>query len=422
MPAQLANGCASSRRDEAMSRRLDCRSSRAQGYVCAIGIGLLPLTFQPAQAHAESAPEPEAPHEASGEFPTQLAINVVANEGLLSTFEQRVSSWFTDGTSVSVTVTSEADLNQLLASDPSEVRAWVVPLSAELALVTFSCVTPHSQPRHLVREVRLRNGFDELGQERLASIVHGAFIALREGSDGFERADAERALGEVGIGSGVHAALVTPAPSARQTAPASPERSTPKGAARPAEPARWLLLAAGYGGKLRGPGEGIGHGPSVALGVQWTTPRLAIDLLLSGQFLFRSQFEAERFDASTQVSALRAHLGIEPALGSGAWAQVLLGAGADIARVRSSSTLKSSSDALETTVRESGVQWRAVGQLDVGVLRRWQRLDVGVYAQLTLLLEDVHYSVSTDQGERRLVTPWPVQLGLLLQGRFRSAL
>ncbi len=406
-----------------MSERADFPPSRAHKYAITLGLALLPLVFRAAPAHAETTPaRTTAANEAAAEFPKQLAINVVANEGLLSTFEQRVSSWFTDDTHVIVTVTSEADLDQMLASDPSEVRAWVVPLSAELALVTFSCVTRHSLPRHIVREVRLRNGFDELGQERLASVVHAAFIALREGTDGFERAGAEHALGEAGIGSEVHATPVAPTPPVREAVPTSPVRSRSKAADRSAAPERWILLAVGYGGKLRGPGERFGHGPSVALGVQWLTAHLPIDLLLSGQFLFRSGFEAERFDASTQVSALRAHLGIEPALGSGVSAQALLGVGADIARVRSSSTRESSSDPLLTTVRASGTQWRAVGELDVGVLKHWQRLDVAVSAQATLLLEDVHYSVSTDQGEHRLVTPWPVQLGLLLQGRFRSAL
>ena len=97
------------------------------------------------------------------EFPKRLAITVVADERLLSTFQQRVSSWFGDGTEVIVTVTGEVDQHQLLTSSPVEVRAWIVPLSTGDALLSFSCVSPPAAPRHLVREVHLRSGFDELG-------------------------------------------------------------------------------------------------------------------------------------------------------------------------------------------------------------------------------------------------------------------
>jgi hypothetical protein len=404
-----------------MSKKM--RIPRARRRALALGLALLPCASLPARARADTASE-QAPtaQTALDEFPKRLAINVVANESLLSTFGQRVSSWFTDDTQVVVTVTSEVDLDQMLAADTSEVRAWIVPLSAERALLTFSCVTPHSAARHLVREVRLRNGFDELGQERLAALVHAAFIALREGTDGFERASAERALGAVGIVPGGRATLVELTPAAREQRPAAAADSRQQPIARAAGTRSEFLLGVGYGAKLRGPGEGIGHGPSFALGVQLPTTPIAIDLLLSGQFLFRSQFAAERFDASAQVSALRAHVGIEPALGSELWGQALLGAGVDIAQVHSSSTKGPSSDSVHTSVRESGTQWRAVSELDLGVLRRWQPLDFGVYAQFTVLLEDVHYSVNTDRGEQRLLTPWPVQVGLLLQGRFRSAL
>ena len=399
---------------------------RARQRVAWLGLALLAGTSLPARARAETAPE-QAPvlDSVPDEFPKRLAINVVSNESLLATFGQRVSSWFTDDTQVVVTVTSEADLDQMLAADVSEVRAWVVPLSAERALLSFSCVTLHSPARHLVREVRLRNGFDELGQERLASVVHAAFVALREGTDGAERASAERALGRAGIVSGARSAPFEPTPAVqeRRPAPTSPSaKAPPKNASVGSSARSELLLGVGYGGRLRGPGEGLGHGPSFALGVQLPSARTPIDLLLNAQFSFRSAFETEHFDASLQVSALRAQLGIEPALGAGLWAQALLGAGVDIAQVHSRSSAGSSTDTVQTTVRESGTQWRPVSELDCGVLRRWQALDVGVYAQFIVLLEDVHYSVNTDRGEQRLLTPWPAQLGLLLQGRFRSAL
>ena len=406
----------------------DSRSgARGRARRISVCLALLLITSRADLARADTASDPAIEPSAAQDFPKRLAITVVAAESLLATFGQRVSSWFTDDTQVSITATSEVDLEQILATDPGEVRAWVVPLSPERALVTFSCVTPRSPARHLVREVRLRKGFDELGQERLASVIHSAFVALREGSDGFERAQAERALDQAGISAGSRTPpgefeasnARSPVPAPRALAPENAverRRPQPPAAAAPVQ----LLVGVGYGARLRGR-EGIGHGPSLSLGAQLPSARTSIDLLVSAQFLFRSEFDAEHFSASVQTTALRAHIGLEPALGSRWWAQLLLGAGVDVAQIHSSSVQSSSETTLQTSVRESGTQWRSAAELSLGLLHHGELLDLGVYTQFTVLLEDVHYSADTDRGERRLVTPWPVQPGLFIQGRFRSA-
>jgi hypothetical protein len=73
-----------------------------------------------AHAQADASPiEPGAAKSVS-DFPTRLAITVVADEHMIPTLQQRVGSWFTDGTQVSVTVTSEVDEEQLLAT-PSTI-------------------------------------------------------------------------------------------------------------------------------------------------------------------------------------------------------------------------------------------------------------------------------------------------------------
>jgi hypothetical protein len=275
----------------------------------------------------------------------------------------------------------------------------------------------------LVREVRLRNGLDDLGLERLASVIHSAFVALREGEGGVERAQAERELGEAGVTPGskrASAELAAKVVEARPASVAPSQGSEVSRAPAPSkEPALGLLLGAAYGGRLRG-SEGLGLGPSLALGIQLPHERTAIDLLVSAQFLFRSAFHTEFFNASVQTTALRLQLGIEPELGSSFFAQALIGAGADIAQVHASSS--PTSGTAQPLPHSSGTQLRSVGELTLGVLRRGELLDLGVYAQLNFLLEDVHYSATTDAGEQRLVTPWPIEPGLIIQGRFRSAL
>ncbi|HEY4104051.1 MAG TPA: hypothetical protein VGM44_09175, partial [Polyangiaceae bacterium] len=314
--------------------------------------------------------------------------------------------------------------DQILSSSPNEVRAWVIPLSAERALVTFSTVTPKTGARHLVRQVRLRDGLDDLGLERLASVIHSAFVALGEGTEGIERAEAERALGEAGLSPATRMppaefAPKTPVPAALTPTPAAPapRNPNPKTKANSAEPAS-LLVAAGYGLRLRGE-EGFGHGPELALGVQLPTARAPIDLLLSGQVLFRSSFDAELFDASVQTTALRVHAGIEPRFSANFFGVAWIGAGVDVAQVHASAGQDART---KIDVNASGTQWRGAGELTLGVLERSDLLDISVYAHLVFLLEDVRYSATTASGEERLVTPWPIEPGLSLQCRFRGAL
>jgi hypothetical protein len=392
----------------------------------------------PSLAIADAPSPPPAAPNASRDFPKRLSITVVADERLVSTFQQRVGSWFSDGTEVVVSVTSAVKEEQLLASSPAEVRAWIVPLSAESALLTFSCVSPPAAPRHLVREVPLRSGFDELGLERLASVTHSAFVALSQGVEGVEREQAERELGKVGVSSGAFAAL-GPAEPAAASASLAPSAANPAPATPPSAPARAdassmapatrrapespvaLLVAAGYGVRIRGP-EGVGHGPSLVLGTQLRGSRTDYDLQLSGQYLFSSEFDAPPyFTATVQTTALRLLVGIEPHLKSSLFGQVLLGLGADIANV--SARVNSTSTGIPVLVpRASGTQVRSAGELSLGIIHQGALLDLGLVAQAIFAFEEVRYSAETSEGEAPLVTPWQIQPAISIQGRFRNAL
>lgn len=376
--------------------------------------------------------------EVSAVFPKRLAITIVGDARLLSTFRQRVSSWFSDGTEVVVTITPEVDQSQLLAANPEQVTAWIVPLSSGDALLSVSCVSPPATPRHLVREVRLHSGFDELGLERLASVIHSAFVALSQGVDGVEREQAERELGAAGVAVGSFAAPSEAAPAA-VTAPTAPTAPTttpaptsPLTVVAPAFSPREraevrehnaaraaLLVAVGYGVRLRG-AEGVGHGPSLILGVQLPGARTAFDLQLSAQYLFRSAFEAAPFSAAVQTSVLRAHVGIEPPLTRSLFGQVLLGLGADIAHI-SAHESSSAGDVL-VAPHASGTQVRSMGELSLGIVHRGQLLDVALVAQAIFSFQEVQYSATTTEGDAVLLEPWAVQPALSLQGRFREAL
>jgi hypothetical protein len=123
-----------------------------------------------------------------------------------------------------------------------------------------------------------------------------------------------------------------------------------------------------------------------------------------------------------QTTAFRAHAGLEPKLARSLFAQLLLGAGADLAQIHASAGASAAAGALEIDPHVAGAQWRGAGELTLGLVRHSELLDLELNAQLSVLFGDVHYSASVDNVETRLLTPWQVEPGLSLQGRFRSAL
>jgi len=344
--------------------------------------------------------------------PTRLVITVVTGEPALPTFEQRVSSWFSDGTQVTVSLARAVAPELLLATPPGEVRVYVVPRGTTRALVTFA--TPDAaSSRHLLRDVHLRDGFDEIGLERLASVIHTACLALREGVEGAGRAAAERELVEVGL---IEPKIATPAPALVPSLPSRAETAPPPRAPRGLA---WLI-GAQYGARARG-GEGWGQGPGALLGLQLPSARGAIDVLLSAQVLLPSAFDAGPLRVSLQTTALRAELGIEPALSGTVFLQAVLGGGVDVARIRPSERSVSGQQ-LRVDAREPGSQWRGVGELALGVFERTGPFELGVVARCSFLLGDVHYTLVRSSDDERLVTPWPVQPSLALQARFGGPL
>jgi hypothetical protein len=383
---------------------------------------LLSAHLVAASAHAQSAAvtAPERPAVVGG----TLVITVITTASGVPTLQERVSSWFNDGTQVTVGVAPELLPDRLFSSSPHEVKVWIVAPSQERALVVFSTAGEPETARYLLREVRLVNGLDELGLERLASVIHSAFVALREGIEGAERPQVERELVAAGLlpsasaPAATHAppALATPAPVATVATPAAAGPS--RDAAPPAQETKsGILLAAGYGTRLRGV-EQLGHGPLVTAGVQLPGIVSTLDALISAHLLLRSDFDAGALSASVQTSAFRAHLGLEPALSPRFRLQALLGAGADLAHISAQAAGAESSEAIEP--REPGSQWRGALELTLGVWWSGKLVDLGATAYSTFLLGDVHYTLASDGGQRRLVTPWPVQPGLSLQARFRS--
>lgn len=387
-----------------------------------------------APGHAAEAESPsEAPVlEPSSTRAPRIAITAVSSESAaLETLSQRVKSWFTNGADVSVRVTSAASHEELLESNADELRVWVVPVSRERVLVTFSSAHHAETARHLVRAVELRDGLDELGLERLASVIHSASVALDEGLLGLEREHALRALSESGLLSSTARAGTAPSsPELHQASPSSsrapsapPARERPRDErGAPRDRSTTFLLSGGYGVRLRGR-EGLGQGPSIGVGVQWPFQSLLLDVLVDAQFLLPSSFAARGLDVSVQTTPLRARLAVESRPQASFAGVGSLGLGADFARIHAGSEdgLDVESEALIIS-RPRGSQWRASGDLSVGVLWCTPGLDLGLHLQLGVLFTDVSYVIETAQGSMNVAKPWDVQPGLTLQGRIRSPL
>ncbi|MGC4067448.1 MAG: hypothetical protein QM784_22935 [Polyangiaceae bacterium] len=98
------------------------------------------------------------------------------------TFRSRLESWFPEGTALTVSLV-QPELPACAARfDAQRVLAQVTFPSLDQAIVTFAyCDAQSGQRRFVRREIPLPGGLDELGQERLAQIVHSGTMALIEG-------------------------------------------------------------------------------------------------------------------------------------------------------------------------------------------------------------------------------------------------
>jgi hypothetical protein len=387
----------------------------------AFGAALLTLGLA-ARANAQVAPPLAAADPARANV---LAITVITAESSVPTLRERVASWFNDGTQVEVGVAGELPSERIFVSSPQQTRVWVVLVSPERAVVMFSAPAATEPARYLLREVRLVNGLDELGLERLASVIHSAATALREGVEGSERPQVERELVSAGLlqdtGSApplVASSLAPPAAPAVDTQRTSSAARNASDFEGTSGAHRAGVLLAGYGMRLRG-AEGLGHGPLVAAGVRMASTAYGPLALVGVHWLFRSEFDAGPLAASVRTTAFRAHLGFEPALSRRVKLQALFGGGADLARIDARASADSTAEQIRP--RAAGNQWRGALELTLGVWWQTSVFDWGATAHTTLLLGDVHYSVEAAGVEQRLVAPWRVQPGLSLQGRFRSA-
>jgi len=318
---------------------------------------------------------------------TPVDVVLVGRAGTEGSLAERIRSWF--GTTTTLSIVNERELvaERVLGPLPTRrVAVWVTERTPGEARLYFA-VTGETQAatRYLIRDVPLNKGFDELGSERVAQVVHSSVTALIEGSvEVAERPEIEREL----------AAPVEPAkPSlARPHKPifVEPPKSRKKQARRSSPgPSFSPLAGAFYRGALSGD-EGFAHGPGLALGGTLGYGRFGVGAVGRGEYVLPHSEHFEDLDIT--LSGFAARLGAR-----GVWIvgetnlDLELGAGLSWVRYDPEETL------LGPIPLARDVGTRFFEFASVGASRRVGPLRVGGRLELELYPVRYHYDLKSGQ-------------------------
>ena len=394
-----------------------------------------------AEHHAGASTKPHASAQ-DDPFPRLLAIVFVRSGPPVPTLIDRIASWFPPDTEVLLSFADSVDRDQLFKPpEQGDASLWVLALSDTQVTVTFSIAGTVPEGRHLVREVRLPNGLDDLGLERLAYVIHSAVVALGEGLQGTGRQEAEEQLALAGaplsprspqIASSRAASQFGPTaspPPPQPTAPAHPRQTDATDAAARSRPrfplqnsfwhTRQATLSAGYAASFRGP-EGIGHGPVIELGLLLPRATNALSVVLSAHQQLRNTVEARALDAELRMSSMRVVVGWEHRLARHWTTALLAGGGCDLVHIHplARPLAGSSENALSIETRSAGIQLRPALEARVGVAYTTDAVDLVLLPRVSFILNDAYYSIAGEP--QRALTAQRLRPGVSLQMRIRA--
>ncbi|HEX6764237.1 MAG TPA: hypothetical protein VF103_02140 [Polyangiaceae bacterium] len=252
-----------------------------------------------------AAAQPSASDDAVQGVPASMPVDVVlvGRAGTEGALAERIRSWF--GTTATLSITREEKLvaERVLGPLPTRrIAVWVTERTPGEARLYFA-VTGETEgaTRYLIRDVPLTQGFDEVGSERVAQVVHSSVTALVEGSvEVAERPEIEREL--AAPAEPAKPSLARPHPPVYVAPPPPrnrPERASPGPSFSP-------LAGAFYRGAFAGD-EGFAHGPGVALGATFGFGRFGVGAVARGQYVFPHSESFE--DLDIMLSGFAARLG-----------------------------------------------------------------------------------------------------------------
>jgi hypothetical protein len=223
---------------------------------------------------------------------TPVDVVLVGRAGTEGSLAERIRSWFGAGAVLSITNEPKLVAERVLGPMPTRrVAVWVTERAAGEARLYFA-VTGETEGamRYLIRDVPLNQGFDEIGSERVAQVVHSSVTALTEGSiEVAERPEIERLL----------AAPVEPykaslaRPGKPVYVPVRPPRKKPsEPEPEPPGPSFAPLAGLFYRGAFSGD-EGFAHGPGLALGATLRFGEFGVGAVTRGEYVLP---HSERFN------------------------------------------------------------------------------------------------------------------------------
>jgi hypothetical protein len=284
------------------------------------------------------------------------------------------------------------------AAPGSGVLVFVVPEPAGNVGLYFRA--PDGE-RFLLRSVRLRAGFDDVGRELVAQVVETAVVSLLHSGDGLTLEQARLALAN-NDSTGLEAEKPPPpAAPATTAAPIPTKAAGPPQRARPTALEGWFALR--YGALALGPQPGVTHGPGAELGLG-----VKRGLLLRARATFErdfpQSFETSRIAAELTRTRLRFALDAGLPLSHRERLLISLGIGQDRLSVKPSAAAGSSvapAPAFEDRAPIAQAELRYEVALDAF------RVAATVGADVSLV--QTHYDLARGAERQSVLRPWLVR-------------
>lgn len=326
-------------------------------------------------------PARAAPSEPAADVPaaTPVDIILVGGAGSDALLDERIRSWFGPETTLSITRERVLTAESVLQARSSRgVAVWVTLRKPDEARLYFAAsVEREGATRYLLRDVPLDGGFDEVGSERVAQVVHSSVTALIDDSaDVVARPEIERELAPPPT-----ATPSAPPPAVRvDTGPAERANPTPRASF---EPLTGAFYRAAFAGE-----EGLAHGPGLALGATVVSDGVGLGAVGRGHYAWR---RTERFEGvDVTLTELAARLGGYAALRSaGLTVDVELGGGGAWVSYDSASTDPA------TLPAPGGTDERFFWFVSAGVRYAVGPVDGGARIELELYPSRSHYELDT---------------------------
>lgn len=344
--------------------------------------------------------------------PSRVDVVFVGPEWEGTTLRERIHGWLDGRTDLRFAWREYLPGAEVVEPERTEgVRVWVTLLTSRQARLFFTvALREGGELKYLERDVQLPNGLDEIGQERLAQVLHSAIWALWEGRDETPRSDIVEKIKRD------HAPPARVAPPPRppeQRRARAPRRVPGASPSHSAGPATSWTLALGYAGSGRGD-EGVAHGPLVRVGV---LPAFApwVELSAAGQYHWPRRLE-EAVVVDLQESQLSMNLAVTWPTDDMVGVRAAVGAGVEFVRyepVRARSAHwelgGSERERRPYLLWQLGTEWRLASS--------WRLR--GMLALDTPFVR-THYDVRSANGRRTLFSASPWQPGARLELVWRA--